>query len=345
MKNILMMSDLQNFRLQYLYIAFVFSILGFSQALANDKFPSVDPDPITCLGHFHVLDNVYDFCDTCGCGSSGGSMGYGTGLNNNFIGVRYIGQQYRSRDGIFNDSPWIDENFNTMQLWGNFPVLKRTVVNVIVPYQFHSRKFSDNTTQHINGLGDVSVLAMYNVLKVRPDSIVAIAPEHYVQVGGGVKIPTGTFDKANNAGSVNPSFQLGNGSWDYVLAANYGFNYRNWGVSTLLNYTIKTENPKEYQFGNQFNYALNAFKTYYVDNNFSLTPILGVAGEIYETNKEYGAAVANTKGDIFLGKVSLEAAYSRYALGVVSMLPISQNLNNDKVELKNRLSIYLNVNF
>ncbi|ADV50437.1 transporter [Cellulophaga sp. E16_2] len=339
------MNDLQNFKLNRILFFILLVALNFSTTFAKDRLPVVTPNPLPCLGHFHGLDYVYDFCDTCGCGSSGGSMGYGTGLNTNFIGVRYIGQQYRSRDGIFNDSPWVDENFNTMQLWGNFPVSKRTVVNVIVPYQFHSRNFIDGTSQNISGLGDASILAMYNLLKVKSDSIVSIKPEHYVQIGGGIKMPTGAFDKENNEDSVNPSFQLGTGSWDYVVAANYGFNYRNWGISTLVNYAMKTENPKQYQFGNQFNYALNAFKTYYIANNFSMTPILGIAGEVFETNKEYGADVANTKGDLFMGKVSLEASYSRYALGVVSMLPITQNLNNNKVELKNRLSIYLNVNF
>ncbi len=303
---------------------------------------------VPCAHHLDTYEHgqysYFDFCDTCGCGSSGGSMGYGTGLNNNFLGLRYIGQQYRSRDGIFADSPWIDERFNTVQLWGNFPIAERILLNVMVPYQFHQRTLPDGTDQDIRGLGDMSILGLYNLIKGTPDSIVSIKPEHYLQVGAGIKMPTGKFDRENNLGSVNPSFQLGNGSWDYVLAMNYGFTHRNWGVSTLLNYTIKTENPKEYKFGNQINYGINVFKTYYVSNSLSLTPIAGLAGESYGTNREFDTDVANTKGDVFLGKVSMEATYNQFSLGILGMLPLDQNLNNGKVELKNRVSIYLNVN-
>jgi hypothetical protein len=53
--------------------------------------------------------------DACGCSASGGSMGFSSMLNSNF-GIRYFNQSYSSRDGIFANSPWIDENFNTAQI-------------------------------------------------------------------------------------------------------------------------------------------------------------------------------------------------------------------------------------
>tara|TARA_R110002049_G_scaffold3514_1_gene26313 strand:- start:5782 stop:6801 length:1020 start_codon:yes stop_codon:yes gene_type:complete len=338
MKLISKINALQNTKHPILFLAVLFSTIVHGNGIPKNNWP------VECPDHTHFEDLFYEFCDTCGCGSSGGSMGYGTGLNNNFFGLRYIGQEYRSRDGIFADSPWIQENFNTLQAWGNFAVTKRTLLNIIVPYQFHNRSFPDNNTQEINGLGDISILGFYNVLPVTPDSIISITPEHYIQLGGGIKMPTGNYDKANNSGSVNPSFQVGNGSWDYILAMNYGFTYRNWGISTLLNYTLKTKNPKGYQFGNQLNYGINAFKTYYVSNSLALTPQLGLAGESYGTNKEFDMEVANSKGSVFLGKISVEATYNRYSLGLIGMLPIDQNLNNNKVELNNRVSVYLNVN-
>lgn len=128
---------------------------------------NVVPDnPGTSISSATLL--YYDFCDTCGCSGNGGSMGFGTGLNNNFIGLRYITQRYSSRDGIFANSPWINENFNTVQLWTRLPIGKRFMVNVVLPYQFHSREFVDNTEQNINGLGDATVLGFYQILKQTP---------------------------------------------------------------------------------------------------------------------------------------------------------------------------------
>jgi len=39
-------------------------------------------------------------------------------------------------------------------------------------------------------------------------------------MGGGVKIPTGKYNSTNN-GTLNPSFQLGTGSWDYIFVSEY----------------------------------------------------------------------------------------------------------------------------
>jgi len=323
---------MKNFIIAFALLAFTFSLKG----------NIVPDDPVTTISSATFLYD--DFCDTCGCSGNGGSMGFGTGLNNNFIGLRYIAQRYRSRDGIFANSPWIDENFNTVQLWTQLPIGKRFMVNAVMPYQFHSREFSDDTEQNINGLGDATILGFYQILKQTPDSIISIKPQHTLQLGGGLKIPTGRFDEENLEGSVNPSFQLGTGSWDYLLAANYGVTHRNWGLSLMANYTLKSKNDKEYRFGNQFNYALNTYKTYYFGNDFALTPQFGLGGELFEKNEEYGLVVHDTGGNAFFGKAGVEINYRTLALGASTMLPIAQDLNGGKVEVKNRFSVYLNIN-
>ncbi len=304
---------------------------------ANDDKPLPEP----CIWTGTMFE---DFCDTCGCGGNGGSMGFGTGLNNNFIGLRYIGQKYRSRDGIFDNSPWINENFNTVQVWGKFPIRNRFLVNALVPYHVHNRRFTDNTEQEIKGIGDATLLAFYQVIAPTPDSIISIKPKHILQLGGGVKLPTGSFNEENLEGSINPSFQLGTGSLDYILAANYGLTHRNWGISALVNYTIKTENSVSYLFGNQWNLAVNSFKTYYLSDTWSFTPQLGLGAEYFDKNKEFGLIVNDTGGDVYFGRLGLEANYNRFALGVSGMLPIAQDLNNGKVEVKNRVMLYLNIN-
>lgn len=318
-------------------ILYIVMLLGVTSLQAND----LPEEPNACIWKNTAFEY---FCDTCGCGGNGGSMGFGTGLNNNFIGLRYIGQKYRSRDGIFDNSPWINENFNTVQVWGKFPIGERILINALLPYHSHNRTFADNSEQRINGVGDATILGYYQLFKQTPDSIISIKPKHTLQVGGGVKLPTGSFDASNIEGSVNPSFQLGTGSWDYILATNYGVSHRNWGLSALVNYTIKTENSKNYQFGNQWNLALNTYKTYYLTDKVSLTPQVGLGGEYFEENKEFGLSVSDTGGDVYFARFGFETNYNRYSIGISSMLPISQNFNAGKVEVKNRVSLYLNIN-
>ena len=162
-----MMNDLQNIKTIILLILGVFgstflkaeSLKDSTDVFANFNFKTATED-FGLVENHKTSAEFFDFddCDVCGCGSSGGSMGYGTIGDGNFVGVRYITQQYRSRDGIYNNSPWIDENFNTMQAWARIPVSQKIKLNVIMPYHFHNRQFIDETSQRINGLGDISIL-------------------------------------------------------------------------------------------------------------------------------------------------------------------------------------------
>lgn len=277
-----------------------------------------------------------DDCDACGCSASGGGMGFSSMINKNFVGLRYFYQSYSSRDGIFNNSPWVDENFNTVQLWARIPVFKNFQVSALVPYHFHNRELKTGE-ESINGIGDITVLGLYTVYQTHKDSTMFV---HTLQMGAGVKAPTGAYN-ANDKGTVNPSFQLGTGAWDYLLAAEYVIRHKNFGFNTMLNYAFKTVNDDHYQFGNQFNYAGTFFYTIEKEK-ITLVPQAGIAGEVYAANKQYDEEVPDTAGDVLFGKIGLEAGSGRFSVGVNGMLPITQNLTGGKVEANYRWSINLN---
>lgn len=275
-------------------------------------------------------------CDACGCSASGGSMGFHSILNNNFVGVRYIHQSYKSKEGIFNNSPWAKEDFNTVQFWGRVPISKKIQLMALVPYHFNQR-IKTNDTQNINGLGDVSLLGFYNLLQTQTNSI---GIGHKWEIGAGVKLPTGTYNKENN-GSVNPSFQLGTGSWDYTIASEYTLQYKKMGLNTTANYIIKTENNKNYQFGNQFNYGTTLFYSTAIDK-MTVIPQIGILGESYEINKEWGIDVPKTQGNILFSRLGIEMGYKKFSFGTNLMLPVTQNLTGNQVEAQYRWAINLN---
>lgn len=286
---------------------------------------------------YHYLKSVLeDDCDACGCSASGGSMGFASMLNNNFIGLRYFYQSYKSSDGLYSNSPWYDENFNTFQLWARIPIAKNIQVSALIPFHFHNRE-TVSGTQEINGIGDATLLGMYTLFQTTKDSTIFT---HTFQLGGGIKIPVGKFDEANN-GSVNPSYQVGTGSWDYLLATEYVIKKNKLGLNSMLNYVIKTENNKNYRFGNQFNYASTLF--YLVESSkFSYVPQIGIAGEVFDNNYQYGQKVRNTAGDIFMAKIGFEIGRDKFSFGANAMLPINQNLTGGNVEANYRWSLNLN---
>lgn len=279
---------------------------------------------------------LVDDCDGCGS-ASGGGMGFASMLNSNFIGIRFFNQLYKSNDGLYSNSPWNKEIFNTTQIWARIPVGKKIQISTLIPYHFHEREVS-NGKQSINGIGDVTVLAMYQLYQTHRDSTFFT---HTLQLGAGIKAPTGKFDELNAAGSANPSFQVGTGSWDYLLATEYIIRRKQFGLNTMFNYVIKTENEKKYRFGNQVNYAGTFFYLYERDT-FSLVPQLGLAGEVYESNIQRGQELKNTEGNIVFSKIGFEMGKDKFSMGVNVMLPIHQNLNGGNLDAKYRWSLNLN---
>lgn len=275
-------------------------------------------------------------CDACGCSANGGSMGFSSMLNNNFIGLRYVYQSYTTKEGVFNNSPWIDENFNTIQIWTRIPVTEKIQITALLPYHNNSRELVIGK-EGINGIGDFTLMGMYTLYQTHADSTTYT---HKLQMGGGIKMPTGKYNSANN-GTLNPSFQLGTGSWDYLLVSEYIVKRKQLGLNTSLSYTFKTENEKHYQFGNQFNYGSTFF--YLLDlNSVKLVPQAGIAGEVYSSNKQYNQDVLGTKGDILFGKIGFEIGKDKFSFGTNLMKPINQNLTGGNVKANYRWSVNLN---
>ena len=299
-------------------------------------FAVVEKDSVSRF-HFQKMLLEEDDCDACGCSANGGSLGFSSMFNNNFIGVRYFNQSYTSKDGIFNNSPWVDETFNTVQIWARIPITTKLQLTALVPYHSHNRERSTGD-ENIKGLGDITILAMYTIYETTRDSTVFT---HKLQLGGGFKAPTGKFDEANNKGSVNPGFQVGTGSWDYLLNTEYVLKKGQLGLNSMLNYAFKMKNKKDYQFGNQLNYGSTLFYLFDWDQ-IKLVPQLGIAGEVYKGNTQHGLDVPDSAGDVVFGKFGFEAGRNKFSVGANVMLPINQNLSNAKVESNYRWSVNLN---
>lgn len=293
-------------------------------------------NPVNLFTKYYLFLDEEEDCDACGCSASGGSMGFASLLNSNFVGIRYFNQQYKSRDGLYSNSPWYKENFNTIQAWARIPIFENVQISALVPYHFNSRE-TETGKQSISGIGDITVLGMYRLYQTHKDSTFLV---HTLQAGIGVKLPSGTYN-ANNYGSINPSFQLGTGSLDYLFATEYTVKRNKFGLNTMFNYVLKTENQKSYRFGNQMNYA-GTFFYLYENGSLSIAPQLGFAGEVYENNYQHNQKVRNTSGDVLFSRFGFEIGKDKFSFGANAMLPIHQNLTGGNVEANYRWSLNLN---
>ena len=302
---------------------------------------SIDPPDDTL-----VYQPLSPDCDLCGCSTSSGSFGFGTLSNANFVGLRYIYQNFESRDGIFEDSPISKETFNTYQLWAQLPINASFNVSLNVPYQNLNRERMNANTETLTGIGDASAIAWYrlNFYKKEKDSIPfnteRIPSGHSIQFGLGVKLPTGKFQQALTE-NINPGFQVGTGSFDGIFSAGYNYGSNTFGVNTLMTYYLKGENKNEYQFGNQFSYSANFF-TAITKDNYNIMPFVGVSGDVYDNIKQYNEILADTDGHILNTTLGSELALEKIIFGIQYTLPVAQNLFGGNVTSKNRWSVYVN---
>lgn len=273
------------------------------------------------------------FCDACGCAAGNGSSGFESLLNPQFIGVKYFAQHYKAKENLFIDDLTQDQYFNTLQLWGKIPINAKLSIYGSIPFQFHTKKTLQGDID-ISGIGDASVMGIYEILKSKNTF-------HQLNGGVGVKIPLGRFDEKGITG-VNPSFQLGTGSWDYQLALSYKFQKNLFALMLNTDYTIKTENKKHYQFGNQWNYAATGFYRLWRNENSIFSGKLGLQGEVYDWNRQFGEVMPKTSGSALYGKAGFEVSYKKFSLGSELMLPTYTKLAGGDIEAKSRFSIFIN---
>lgn len=272
-------------------------------------------------------------CDACGCAAGNGSSGFESLLNPQFVGIKYFAQHYKAKENLFVNDLTQDQYFNTIQLWGKIPLTKKVSVYASVPFHFHEKKTLQGDVK-MQGIGDINLMGIYRLINSK-DNI------HQLNGGVGVKIPLGKFDEKGVSG-VNPSFQLGTGSWDYQLALNYKFQKDKIAVLLNTDYTMKTENKKHYRFGNQWNYSATGFYRIVGMEKFILSGKAGLQGEVYDANRQFSEILPNTSGSALYGKLGFEMSYRKVSLGSEMMLPAYSNLAGGDIEARSRFSVFVN---
>lgn len=275
----------------------------------------------------------FNECDACGCAAGNGSSGFESLLNPQFIGVKYFAQHYKAKENLFVNDLTQDQYFNTIQLWAKIPISQKLSVYASLPFHFHEKKTLQGD-MNINGIGDFNLMGIYKLINSKDN-------RHELNGGVGVKVPLGKFDEKGISG-VNPSFQLGTGSWDYQAVLNYRFQRNKLAVLLNTDYTIKTENKKHYQFGNQWNYSATGFYQIVGTEKMILSAKAGLQGEVYDRNRQYKEDLPKTAGSALYGKLGFEASYKKVSLGTELMLPTYTNLAGGDIEAKSRFSVFIN---
>lgn len=323
-------------------LSFKFVLLSFLLTTTCSVF-AIDPPTKSLL--------YFDDCDTCSGGANSGGILFGTFSGSDYIGVKYTHQRFESREGLFENSPKIQEGYNTMQLVASHKFSERIGASLVLPYQFHQREFVSSTPdQQISGVGDVSLAGFYKLWdqKKSPNNLSKkknskVPKQTIVTVGLNIKLPTGNYKALTSSDRLNPGFQVGSGSLDAGLLLSHTYKRKNKGVASSVNYFLKNENKNQYKFGNQLNIGSVVYEKLTSAKGRTVIPFVGFGYEHYANNKQYNELVTPANGgSILYGKLGSELDFGKVSLGANGSLPVVQKLKLDNFKANWQGSVFVN---
>lgn len=244
------------------------------------------------------------------------------------MGVRYRFSSFRT---VLKDSPdqFSKDFYQTIELWGGWSIGKRWQLLAFIPYNIVYQNSDEGITRH-NGFGDASLLINYKLLNK-----VSINKSQQLWIGGGIKLPTGSFsiDQTDPDLASIANSQVGSGSTDFLLNANYSLKISQWGISTNASYKINSTNKDDYKFGNVFSansfffYTLPAGKTVLMPN----------AGLLYEhaaVNNLQNEKIGLTGGNLLTAAAGAELSFNKVNIGLNLQAPLAQNFAEGQTKTK-----------
>ncbi|GHA57019.1 transporter family protein [Pontibacter akesuensis] len=270
-------------------------------------------------------------CDG-GCTMGGSYLGILPQVHKNLFGVRYLNSSYtitstytHLHDGVpETHHEQTDNIFRTAELWGRYTPIRGMQVFAFVPYRFNEHVMPD-MTHRSSGLGDVTLLANYAVINTG-DSL-NYTLKHTLRVGGGIKLPTGSFSSGHDHGPV--SMQPGTGSTDYIVTGIYTIRFDKLGLNSDVTYNRNNKNSAGYQFGNCLSASSNLFYWQNMGSEVTLLPSAGLYYEKAEADKVSGEVNAQTGDESMYGNLGLSVYLQNFSVSAMLQKNISTTTNRD----------------
>ncbi|WP_337043914.1 hypothetical protein [Emticicia sp. 17c] len=281
-------------------------------------------------------------CDICGCANGSAFVGLTPRAGTQFIGLRYRSRTFDSHlNSVLLKTR---ETYQTAELWARFYPVKNLQVMAFLPYNSNHQLLLNSGTETLkNGIGDAIVLAHVNVLNTFLDTTNTSHIYQSLMIGGGVKLATGKFEYGYE-GEINPNFQLGTGSTDFLLSAIHTIKIHSWGLNTEIGGRISTRSNDKYRFGNRINGSLTAFYSK-AWGEFSMMPNVGAIVDYGFRDIKEGKRNSQTGGVATLANAGIELYYRRFNVGASYRIPIYQNLGEGELKSLPQYGISLTVNF
>ncbi len=211
------------------------------------------------------------------------------------------------------------EYYNNVELYGRIYLSPKTRILFGIPFSFN-----EIDSKRLNGMGDMRVLGQYNVYNTDIDGKTNFWQRIFL--GGGMKLPTGVYNKQLIYGVTEPHFQPGTGSFDFLFTGLWIAKLQKVGLGWRndLVYTVNTTNKNDYKFANRFNWA-STFSYDIPTESVNFLPFAGIYLETANPDKQNGENEPGSGGTVVMGTMGAGITYEMLSMDLDFELPISQN--------------------
>jgi hypothetical protein len=292
-----------------------------------------------------LIAPVYSIaCDICGCGVGNSYIGILPDFNKKIIGLRYRYNSIFTHVGVGGATTYLTTNelYRTAEIWGGWNITKNFRLMASVPYSFNEKR-NQGTTQTKNGISDISLSALYQLVSSRKTVFNDKMLVQSLWVGGGIKLPTGKYnpkDKSSTNDNAN-LFQLGTGSVDFSVNAMYDIRVQDAGINISGSYKMNASNKYDYSYGNKLSANAQAYYKWRIKNAVTVAPNAGVQYETARHDIDTHLMVDISGGRLLLGTVGIETTFKNISLGANWQTPFSQSLANGIVKANDRMMVHV----
>jgi hypothetical protein len=259
---------------------------------------------------------------------------------------------------VLQESSLQEEVFINYDLWFNYFLNQKWQINGTLTFADNYYRENDSSLHNIGGIGDLTLLAKYMLYNTKATDSSNWSMRWLV--GGGLQLPVGSYRKSyivapsqsKNGKAIygapyeelDPHMQAGSGSLDYIILTEFQLKYRKTGISVSGIYQINGKNSYGFKFANRFNANTSIFRLIRW-NKITLAPGIGLSYEKSKRDLYKGEDYLNSGGSALFSTFFTKIYYSDFALGVNYFQPIEQNLLDNQIPNKERVTVDLSFYF
>lgn len=286
-------------------------------------------------------------CDICGCGAGGYYIGLLPEFNQQVVGVRYRANTLQTHLNHLGERSVLtkDEMYHTFEVWGGITIKDKIRIMAYLPYNINFQK-EDKEIEHQSGIGDPALQGFYKVLRKTKTTQRDQLMVNEFWLGGGVKLPLGQYEQQVLLEDQGVNlFQLGTGSFDFLLTAMYDLRIQDFGIHINGSYKINTTNSYDYYYGNRWSGTLQAYRKFRLNSDWMIAPNIGAGSEFSSKDFDRGYSILASGGHAVLGIMGAEVNFKNIAIGGHYQHPIYQKMANKTAQIDRKWMFHLSYTF